>query len=72
MNRVNCWEKVKAEAAGIRSFIVQKDLVTLSDRDNMRIVPTPVFLRGVYSVAGFHPAPALEPTARGGILGHPY
>ena len=54
-------EKVKADAGGIRAFIVQKDLVTLSDRDNMRIVPTPVFLRGIYSVAGFHGAPALEP-----------
>jgi uncharacterized protein (DUF885 family) len=54
-------EKVKAEAGGIRSFILQHDLLTLSDRDNMRIVPTPVFLRGVYSVAGFHAAPALEP-----------
>ncbi len=53
--------KVKAEASGIRAFIVEKNLVTLSDRDNMRIVPTPVFERGVYSVAGFHPAPALEP-----------
>ena len=56
-------DKVKAEAGGIRAFIVQKDLLTLSDRDNMKIVPTPVFLRGVYSVAGFHPAPALDPTA---------
>ena len=55
--------KVKADAGGIRSFIKQKDLLTLSDRDNMRIVPTPAFLRGVYSVAGFHGAPALEPTA---------
>ncbi len=53
--------KVKAEASGIRAFIVQKDLLTLSDRDNMQIVPTPEFERGVYSVAGFHPAPALEP-----------
>jgi uncharacterized protein (DUF885 family) len=53
--------KVKAEASGIRAFIVEKNLVTLSDRDNMRIVPTPVFERGVYSVAGFHSAPALEP-----------
>jgi uncharacterized protein (DUF885 family) len=53
--------KVKAEASGIRAFIVQKDLVTLSGRDNMRIVPTPEFERGVYSVAGFHSAPALEP-----------
>jgi uncharacterized protein (DUF885 family) len=53
--------KVKADAGGIRAFIVQKDLLTLSDRDNMRIVPTPEFERGVYSVAGFHAAPALEP-----------
>jgi uncharacterized protein (DUF885 family) len=55
-------EKVKAQASGIRAFILQKDLVTLSDRDNMKIVPTPEFLRGVYSVAGFHSAPALDPT----------
>jgi uncharacterized protein (DUF885 family) len=54
-------EKVRADASGIRAFIAQKDLLTLSGRDNMRIVPTPVFLRGVYSVAGFHSAPALEP-----------
>src|SRR5580698_4789244 len=53
--------KVKAEASGIRAFIVEKNLLTLSDRDNMRIVPTPEFERGVYSVAGFHSAPALEP-----------
>lgn len=56
-------EKVKAQASGVQAFIVKKDLLTLSDRGNMRIVPTPAFLRGVYSVAGFHPAPALEPTA---------
>jgi uncharacterized protein (DUF885 family) len=55
-------EKVKAQAKGIRAFILQKDLLTLSGRDNMRIVATPEFLRGVYSVAGFHSAPALEPT----------
>ncbi len=56
-------EKVRSQAAGIRAFIVQKDLVTLSERDNMKIVATPEFLRGVYSVAGFHSAPALDPTA---------
>ena len=54
-------QKVKADAGGIRAFIVQKDLVTLSDRDNMRIVPTPAFLRAAYSVAGFHSAPPLAP-----------
>ena len=56
-------EKVKAQAGGIRAFILQKDLLTLSDRGNMQIVPTPVFLRQSYSVAGFHSAPALEPAA---------
>ena len=55
-------EKIKAQAKGIRAFIQQKNLLTLSDRNNMRIVATPEFLRGVYSVAGFHSAPALEPT----------
>jgi hypothetical protein len=55
-------EKVRAEAGGIRAFILQKDLLTLSARDNMKIVSTPDFLRGVYSVAGFHSAPALDPT----------
>ena len=54
--------KVRAQATGIRAFIVEKNLVTLSDRDNMKIVPTPEFLRGVYSVAGFHSAPPLDPT----------
>ena len=56
-------EKVRTQAGGIHDFIVQKDLLTLSDRGNMHIVPTPVFLRQSYSVAGFHPAPALEPKA---------
>ncbi len=55
-------DEVRQRAAGIREFIVKKDLMTLSDRDNMKIVATPVFLRGVYSVAGFHSAPALDPT----------
>ncbi len=56
-------DEVKSQAGGIRAFIVQKNLLTLSDRDNMKIVPTPEFLRGVYSVAGFHSAPPLDPTA---------
>ena len=53
---------VKTQAVGIRAFIQQKDLLTLSEHDNLRIVPTPEFMRGVFSVAGFHSAPALDPT----------
>ncbi len=55
-------DKVKEQAKVIREFLVKKNLVTLSERGNMRVVPTPVFLRGVFSVAGFHSAPALDPT----------
>ena len=64
-------EKVKAEASGIHAFIVQKDLVTLSDRDNMRIVPTPVFLRGYIPSLDFIRACA-RAYGGGGILGYPY
>ena len=52
---------VQTKAKDIRDFILKKDLMTLSSRDNLKIVPTPEFMRGVYSVAGFHSAPVLEP-----------
>jgi uncharacterized protein (DUF885 family) len=56
-------KEVRSQAAGIRQFILDKNLLTLSARDNMKIVETPSFLRGVYSVAGFHAPPPLDPTA---------
>jgi uncharacterized protein (DUF885 family) len=56
-------EAVKADVAGIRQFIVDNKIVTLSDRDNLKVIPTPEFERGIYSVAGFHSAPPLEPNA---------
>jgi uncharacterized protein (DUF885 family) len=56
-------EAVKADLAGIKQFIIDKKIVTLSSRDNLKVIPTPEFERGIYSVAGFHSAPPLEPTA---------
>jgi uncharacterized protein (DUF885 family) len=44
-----------------RAFVRQKHLLTLPARDNLKVVPTPEFMRGVYSVGGFDPAPSLEP-----------
>jgi uncharacterized protein (DUF885 family) len=35
--------------------------VTLPSRGNLKVIPTPEFMRGIYGVAGFNPAPALEP-----------
>jgi uncharacterized protein (DUF885 family) len=54
---------VKSDLVTIKQFIVEKKIVTLSDRDNLKVIPTPVYMRGVYSVAGFSSAPPLEPNA---------
>jgi uncharacterized protein (DUF885 family) len=56
-------EAIKGDLAGITQFIRDKKIVTLSGRDNLKVIPTPEFMRGIYSVAGFHSAPPLEPTA---------
>jgi uncharacterized protein (DUF885 family) len=56
-------EAVKGDVAAIQQFIREKHIVSLSGRDNLKIIPTPMFMRGTYSVAGFHSAPPLEPTA---------
>jgi uncharacterized protein (DUF885 family) len=44
-----------------RNFVREKHLLTLPPHDNLQVIPTPEFLRGIYSVAGFNAAPALEP-----------
>lgn len=54
---------IEADLAGITRFIREKKIVSLSSRDNLKVIPTPPFERGIYSVAGFHSAPPLEPQA---------
>ena len=56
-------EAVKSDIEGIQQFIREKKIVRLSSRDNLKVIPTPEFERGIYSVAGFHGAPPLEPAA---------
>ena len=51
----------KVDLAQATAFVKEKGLVTLSDRSNLQVIPTPEFMRGIYAVAGFDPAPALEP-----------
>ena len=61
--RDHLMDAVKADVADIQRFIREKKIVSLSDRGNLKIIPTPPFMRGVYSVAGFHSAPPLEPNS---------
>jgi uncharacterized protein (DUF885 family) len=56
-------QTIEADLAGITQFIREKKIVSLSGRDNLKVIPTPPFERGIYSVAGFHSAPPLEPQA---------
>jgi uncharacterized protein (DUF885 family) len=44
-----------------RAFVQEKHLLTLPTRSNLQVIPTPEFMRGIYSVGGFSPAPPLEP-----------
>jgi uncharacterized protein (DUF885 family) len=61
--RDDLMQTVKDDLAGIRQFIIDKKIVSLKSRDNLRVIPTPPFMRGSFSVAGFHSAPPLDPNA---------
>ena len=56
-------QTIEADLEGIKQFIREKKIVSLSERENLKVIPTPVFMRGTFSVAGFHSAPPLEPQA---------
>jgi uncharacterized protein (DUF885 family) len=42
-------------------FVKEKNLVTLPTRSNLQVIDTPEFMRGIYGVGGFNPAPPLQP-----------
>jgi uncharacterized protein (DUF885 family) len=44
-----------------RAFVKSKDFLAMPQNDNLKIIPTPGFMRGIYGVGGFSPAPSLEP-----------
>jgi uncharacterized protein (DUF885 family) len=44
-----------------RAFVQEKHVLTMPAHSNLQVIPTPDFLRGVYTAGGFDPAPPLEP-----------
>jgi uncharacterized protein (DUF885 family) len=56
-------DTIKSDVVEARQFILDHKIVSLGKRDNLKVIPTPEFERGIFSVAGFHQAPALEPAA---------
>ena len=59
--RESYMDDARQDLAEARAFVEQKRLLTLPQRANLQVIPTPEFMRGVYSVGGFSAAPALEP-----------
>jgi uncharacterized protein (DUF885 family) len=51
----------KRDLEEARNFVRAKGLLQLPPRDNLQVIETPVFMRGIYAVGGFNSAPALEP-----------
>ena len=51
----------RRDLAEAREFVRTKDLLTLPTRDNLQVIETPEFMRGIYAVGGFSAAPRLEP-----------
>jgi uncharacterized protein (DUF885 family) len=54
-------DQSKKDLEEATNFVREKHLVTLANTANLQVIPTPEFMRGIYSVAGFNAAPALEP-----------
>ena len=53
--------EAKRDLEEARQFVRAHGLLALPVHQNLEVIETPEFLRGVYAVGGFMPAPALEP-----------
>ena len=55
------FDDAKRDLAEATQFVKEHGLVPLPKLDNLQVIPTPEFMRGIYGVGGFDPAPALQP-----------
>ena len=55
------FDSARADLSQATQFVKAHDILPLPKIDNLQVIPTPEFMRGVYGVGGFQPAPALEP-----------
>ncbi|HEY6944852.1 MAG TPA: DUF885 domain-containing protein [Candidatus Acidoferrum sp.] len=56
-------DTVKKDVATIAQFVRDKKIVSLGTLANLKVIPTPKFMVGIYSVGGFHAAPPLDPNS---------
>lgn len=60
-SRQEYFEHARRDLEEARQFVRASRLVGLPVRDNLKVIETPEFMRGIYSVGGFNPAPPLQP-----------
>jgi uncharacterized protein (DUF885 family) len=59
--RASYMDDARKDLDEARAFVQARQLLTLPAVDNLRVIPTPDFMRGGYPVGGFSPAPPVEP-----------
>lgn len=60
-NRDSLVQQGERDVAMLEKYVRDHRILSLADFSNLRVIPTPLFMRGVYGVAGAVFAPALEP-----------
>lgn len=58
----NYFADARRDLAEVTAFVRAKNFLPLPDTKNLSVIETPAFMRGIYAVGGFNPAPALDPT----------
>lgn len=54
-------DTARRDLAEATAFVRDQKLLPLPGRGNLQVIATPEFMRGIYAVGGFNPAPALQP-----------
>ncbi len=57
----NYFADAKQDLAEATEFVRDHHLLKLPARNNLEVIPTPEFMRGIYAVGGFSSAPPMEP-----------
>jgi hypothetical protein len=61
VHRDSLEQQSRKDVEMLGNFVREKKLMSIADFSNVKVIPTPVFMRGIYGVAGAVFAPALEP-----------
>lgn len=57
----NYFNNARRDLVEATNFIRDKSLLVLPPNQNLSVIETPAFMRGIYAVGGFNPAPAMSP-----------